>query len=172
MDTGERNAGIALQVIGHIRTPFGAPAGTPIQPAYAAAAEGEVVVAERFAAALDDLEGFERVWLLYWMDRVASFRPHVVPYRDTRERGLFATRSPCRPNPLGLSVVRLLERRGRVLRVADVDMLDDTPLLDIKPYVPAFDAHPTARAGWLDTQGVDRRVADDRFHASAPEGKR
>lgn len=155
---------VTLRRIGRIRTPFTEGRGTPIQPSCAEGAEGEVLVDACFADALDDLEGFERVWLIYWMDRVASFRPHVVPYRDTRERGLFATRSPCRPNPIGISVVRLLGREGGRLRVADVDMLDDTPLLDVKPYVPEFDAHPSAKAGWFDRCGVDRHVADGRFH--------
>lgn len=153
-----------LRVIGRIRTPFVEATGTPIQSAYSDGAEGQVIVDAPFSAALDDLEGFERVWLLYWMDRVAAFKPLVVPYRDTRERGLFATRSPCRPNPIGMSVVRLLRRQGPVLHVADVDILDETPLLDIKPYVPEFDAHPSSRAGWFDACGVDRRVADGRFH--------
>jgi tRNA-Thr(GGU) m(6)t(6)A37 methyltransferase TsaA len=155
---------LAVRAIGRVRTPFVEGKGTPIQPAYAGGAEGQVVVDEPFAGALDDLEGFERVWLVYWMDRATAFRPRVVPYRDTRERGLFATRSPCRPNPIGISVVRLLGREGRVLRVSDVDVLDDTPLIDIKPYVPEFDAHPSSKAGWFDACGADRRVADGRFH--------
>jgi tRNA-Thr(GGU) m(6)t(6)A37 methyltransferase TsaA len=155
---------ISLRTIGRIRTPFRAGNGTPIQPAYARGAEGQVIVDDRFADALDDIEGFERVWLIYWMDRVVAFQPRVVPYRDTHEHGLFATRSPCRPNPIGLSVVRLLSREACVLRIADVDILDDTPLLDIKPYVPEFDAHPSSRAGWFETGGVDCRVADGRFH--------
>jgi tRNA-Thr(GGU) m(6)t(6)A37 methyltransferase TsaA len=154
----------SLRVIGRIRTPFVEAKGTPIQPAYADGAAGQVIVDDLFGAALDDLEGFERVWLLYWMDRVTGFKPRVVPYRDTRERGLFATRSPCRPNPIGISVVRLTRREGHVLHVADVDMLDGTPLLDIKPYVPEFDARPSSRAGWFESCGVDRRVADERFH--------
>jgi tRNA-Thr(GGU) m(6)t(6)A37 methyltransferase TsaA len=157
-------SGIRLRVIGRIRTPFVEATGTPIQPAYARGAEGRVVVDARFAAALDDLKGFERVWLVYWMDQAAAFRPRVVPYRDRQERGLFATRSPCRPNPIGISVVRLKGREGRVLRVADVDIVDNTPLLDIKPYVPEFDAHPSSKAGWLETGEVDRQVADGRFH--------
>jgi tRNA-Thr(GGU) m(6)t(6)A37 methyltransferase TsaA len=166
-DRGEEDgrASFRVQVIGRIRTPFVEVPGTPIQSAYAEGAEGSVLVDEAFARALDDIEGFERVWLIYWMDRASGFQPHVVPYRDTRERGLFATRSPCRPNPIGLSVVRLLGREGARLRVADVDILDDTPLLDIKPYVPGFDAHPSARAGWFEECRVDRRVADGRFHA-------
>jgi tRNA-Thr(GGU) m(6)t(6)A37 methyltransferase TsaA len=168
---GIEQAGLSLRVIGHIQTPFVQASGTPIQPAYAGGAEGTVLVEERYAAALDDLEGFERVWLVYWLDRIdpGAFQPRVVPYRDTRERGLFATRSPCRPNPLGLSVVRLRGREGTLLRVADVDMLDGTPLIDIKPYVPEFDAHPNARAGWFERRAVDCTVADGRFHrAGAP----
>jgi tRNA-Thr(GGU) m(6)t(6)A37 methyltransferase TsaA len=150
--------------IGVIRSPHRAAAGTPIQPSYADSIEGEVVLDPALAPALDDLDGFERVWLIYWLDRAGPFRPRVVPYRDDREHGLFATRSPCRPNPIGLSAVRLLGRAGHVLRVAGLDVLDGTPLLDLKPYVPEFDAHPASRAGWLDQPGVDRRRADDRFH--------
>ena len=160
-----------LKVIGRIRSPFREAAGTPIQPAYAEGVEGQVVLEEPFAEALDDLEGFERVWLVYWMDRAAPFRPRVVPYRDTREHGLFATRSPCRPNPIGLSVVRLLRREGRVLHVAGVDVLDGTPLIDLKPYVPEFDAHPASKAGWFEEAGADRRTADGRFHEPAEPGR-
>ena len=173
MNNGREDTGgsISPRVIGRIRTPFMEASGTPIQPAYSGGTEGRVIVDDLFADALDDIEDFERVWLVYWMDRVASFKPRVVPYRDTRERGLFATRSPCRPNPIGMSVVRLLSRDGCTLRVLDVDILDDTPLLDIKPYVPEFDAHPSSKAGWFETCGVDRRAADERFHAPA-ESKR
>jgi tRNA-Thr(GGU) m(6)t(6)A37 methyltransferase TsaA len=153
-----------LRPIGVIRTPFAVAPGTPIQSRYGREARGEVIVWQPYAAALDDLEGFERIWLIFWLDRAAAFRPRLVPYRDTTERGLFATRAPCRPNPLGLSAVRLLGREGNRLQVADLDMLDNTPLLDIKPYVPEFDAHPDSEAGWLDRCGEDRRVADERFH--------
>jgi tRNA (adenine37-N6)-methyltransferase len=163
-DAKSTEAGLSFRVIGRIHTPFAEANGTPIQPAYADRALGQVIVDAPFSSALDDIEGFERVWLVYWMDRATSFQPRVVPYRDTREHGLFATRSPCRPNPIGLSVVRLLSREDCVLRVADVDILDNTPLLDIKPYVPEFDAHPASKAGWFDTCGVDRRMADGRFH--------
>jgi len=155
-----------IRPIGRVRTPFATESGTPIQSAYARGAKGRVLLDDAFGTALDDIDGFERLWLIYWMHRVVSFRPRVVPYRDTRERGLFATRSPCRPNPIGLSVVRLVRREGCVLHVADVDMLDNSPLLDIKPYVPDFDAHSSSRAGWFDGTAVDRRVADDRFYRS------
>jgi len=159
---------LEIQPIGRIRSAFGRAEDTPIQPAYAEGAAGTVEVEARWAGALDDIEGFERIWLVYWMDRAEGARPKVIPYRDDRERGVFATRSPCRPNPIGLSVVRLIAREGNMLRVADVDVLDGTPLLDVKPYVPAFDAHPGARAGWFDVTSSDRRTADARFHGGSP----
>jgi tRNA-Thr(GGU) m(6)t(6)A37 methyltransferase TsaA len=157
---------IVFRPIGVIRTPHRVAAGTPIQPTYAEESEGEVIVHEDLEPALADIEGFERIWLVYAFDRAGSFEPRVVPYRDTEERGLFATRSPCRPNPIGMSVVRLLGRERNVLRVRGVDILDGTPLIDIKPYVPEFDAHPSSKAGWLDARRNDRRVADDRFHGN------
>jgi tRNA-Thr(GGU) m(6)t(6)A37 methyltransferase TsaA len=162
---------LTLRPIGVIRSPFREAPGTPIQPIYGDEFEGEVVVEESFEAALADLEGFERIWLIYWLHRAGPYQPRVVPYRGTAEHGLFATRSPCRPNPLGLSVVRLVRREGLVLRIAGVDFLDETPLLDLKPYVPAFDAHPGARAGWFDTAAVDCRHADGRFHGNSGDGR-
>jgi tRNA-Thr(GGU) m(6)t(6)A37 methyltransferase TsaA len=157
---------VTFRPIGTIITPFPEAEGTPIQGVYAQGSEGRVILDEAFAPALDDIEGFERLWLVYWMDRVGSYKSKVVPYRDTIEHGLFATRSPSRPNPIGLSVVRFLRREGSVLHVADVDMLNNTPLLDIKPYVSEFDSHPQSRAGWYENAGVDRRHADGRFHDS------
>jgi tRNA-Thr(GGU) m(6)t(6)A37 methyltransferase TsaA len=155
---------LELEPIGVVRSPFLEPAGTPIQPCYADGVEGTVHVRDDIASALDDLDGFDRIWLVYWLHRAGPFRPHVVPYRDVTERGLFATRSPTRPCPIGLSVVRLLGLEGTVLRVSGIDVIDGTPLLDIKPYVPEFDCHPGSAAGWLDRVGADRRVADGRFH--------
>lgn len=155
---------INCRAIGLIRTPFATAAGTPVQPAYGAGVEAVVEIDEAYAAALADIEQFERLWLIYWLDRVGPFVPRVVPYRDRVEHGLFATRSPARPNPIGLSVVRLVERRGCRLHVADIDILDGTPLLDVKPYVPAFDAHPHSGAGWFDATTEQRTVADGRFH--------
>ena len=155
---------IILRSIGVIHTPFKEAKGAPIQGVYADGKSGQVVIDDKYVAALDDIEGFDRLWLIYLMDRVGSFRHRVIPYRDTREHGLFATRSPNRPNAIGLSVVHLLKREGNVLHVTNVDMLDGTPLLDIKPYVPEFDAHPISRAGWFDNPGTDRREADNRFH--------
>lgn len=160
---------IPMRPIGVIRSPHCAPAGTPIQSAYAKEAEGEVVVDEDLEPALADVDAFGRIWLIYCFDRAGPFRARVVPYRDTREHGLFATRAPSRPNPIGMSVVELLGRDGNVLRVRGLDILDGTPLLDLKPYVPEFDAHTPSRAGWLDECGADRHVADGRFHGDPAE---
>jgi tRNA-Thr(GGU) m(6)t(6)A37 methyltransferase TsaA len=161
---GKTGRPINIQVIGTIQTPFKEASGTPIQAVYGQGSEGRVLVNEPFRQALDDIEGFERLWLIYWMDRVDPFKPKVMPYRDNTEHGLFATRSPTRPNPIGLSVVRLIKREGSVLHIADMDILNGTQLLDIKPYIPDFDAYPVSRAGWFDNPGVDRRQADERFH--------
>mgnify|MGYP006296157833 CR=1 FL=1 len=151
--------------IGVIHSPFAEPKGTPIQPSYAREAEGTVEVYLPYREALADLEPFDRMWLLYWFDRAGPFRPQVVPFRDVVSRGLFSTRAPCRPNRIGLSSVRLLSMdiENGILRIGDVDILDGTPLLDIKPYVPTFDSYPSSAAGWLDGQGSPREQADDRF---------
>lgn len=153
-----------VRPIGTIQTPFHEAAGTPIQPAFAHGAEGEVLVFDEFEAGLADLDGFERIWLIYTLDRARPYQLTVVPYLDSVPRGVFATRAPSRPNPIGLSAVRLLARTGTRLRVTELDMLDGTPLLDIKPYVPRFDAHPDSRSGWLPADTSGRGRADDRFH--------
>ncbi|MGB9606461.1 MAG: tRNA (N6-threonylcarbamoyladenosine(37)-N6)-methyltransferase TrmO [Bryobacteraceae bacterium] len=159
------SAGIEMRLkpIGVIRTPFREPAGTPIQPCMSDGAEGQVIVFDEYREGLSDLEGFERIWLLYWFHCASPARLRVQPYLDSQERGLFATRAPCRPNPIGISCVRLLAVEGNVLRIAEVDIVDGTPLLDIKPYVPRFDAYPAARAGWLASARSARCAADDRF---------
>jgi len=155
---------LLLNPIGVIHTPFNEPTGTPIQSGFAGRAAGRVEVFEPYVAGLTDLEGFERIWLLYWLDRAAPWRPSVVPYMDHRPRGLFATRAPSRPNPIGMSCVRLVSVVGDTLHVADVDMLDGTPLLDIKPYAPRFDCYEVGRSGWLDRVSGRDTSADDRFH--------
>lgn len=149
--------------IGVIRSPFTRQAGTPIQPAFARGVRGTLELEPGFAEALQDLEGFQRIWAVYHLDRAAGFRPLVVPYLDREPRGLFATRSPCRPNPIGLSLLELIGVDGTRLEVDGIDVLDGTPLLDIKPYVPAFDAVTPSRAGWFDRAAAARSVADDRF---------
>lgn len=118
---------------------------------------------------LRDLEGFDRLWLIYQFDRASEVQLVVRPYLDTTVRGVFATRSPARPNHIGISMVRLLTVEGSRLHVADVDMLDGTPLLDIKPYVPAFDSFEQSRAGWLNGKSASEVVADGRFEAGNPD---
>ena len=137
-----------LVAIGVIPTPHKQAAGTPVQAALATGVQGTVEVSPEFAAGLRDLDGFERMWLEYWFDRAKPAELVVTPYLDTTPRGLFATRAPCRPNPIGLSWVRLLQVVGNVLQVDGLDILDRTPLLDIKPYRPAFDAFEAKRIGW------------------------
>lgn len=152
-----------LHPIGVIHSQFREPSGTPIQPAMANGAPGQVVVHDEFTPGLSDLAGFERIWLVYWFHRAPPPRLMVVPYRDNVERGLFATRAPCRPNPVGISVVRLEHVRGNTLEVLDVDILDGTPLLDIKPYVPRFDCIKPSASGWLELNQEERAEADGRF---------
>ena len=152
-----------LSEIGRIHSPFKQATGTPIQPYRAAGAPGYVRLRAEFLEGLEGLSGFDRVWLIYWFHRASAAKMRVVPYRNTVAHGLFATRVPARPNTLGMSCVRLLNIEGSILRLADVDILDDTPLLDIKPYVPQYDNYPVQRCGWLDTAPDHHPVADDRF---------
>jgi tRNA-Thr(GGU) m(6)t(6)A37 methyltransferase TsaA len=154
---------LVFRPIGVVRSPYTREEGTPIQPALATGVEGAIELDPAFAPSLADLDGFERVWVLYVFDRARAYRSQVVPYLDEHPRGLFATRAPCRPNPIGMSSLRLLAVSGATLRVADLDILDGTPVLDIKPYVPRFDAFPGARAGWLEAGGSGERHADGRF---------
>jgi len=162
---------ITLRPIGVIRSPHRDPKETPIQSARAEGFQGEVILDEPYVAGLADLEGFERIWLIYFFDRARTWKPRVVPFLDDRERGLFSTRAPARPNAIGLSVVRLLSVSGDTLRVDGIDALDGTPLLDIKPYAPTFDAHPNSRAGWLDSVKGKRKFGDRRFSVSSDDDK-
>jgi len=156
---------IEYRQIGVIRTPYERPENTPIQPAGASGERGEVEVFEEYREGLNDLDGFSHIILLYHFHLSRGFELRVVPYMDTRLRGVFATRAPKRPNPIGLSIVRLEGIEDGTLHVRDVDILDGTPLLDIKPYVPEFDGHTEVRTGWLEglRQTVGWRKADDRF---------
>ena len=137
----------------------------PIQPAAGKGSTAQVEVYPAFQPGLKDLDGFSHVVLLYHFHRNRSFRLQVVPFMDDQERGVFATRAPSRPNGIGLSVVELVRIENGVLHIRNVDMLDGTPLLDIKPYVPAFEPETEIRTGWLTEVGktVHRRLSDDRF---------
>jgi tRNA-Thr(GGU) m(6)t(6)A37 methyltransferase TsaA len=151
--------------IGIIHTPFTDLENMPIQPAGAVGVKGTVEVFEDFQAGLKDLDGFSHIILVYCFHRSRSFDLHVVPFLDSEPRGLFATRAPKRPNPIGLSVVRLDKIEDGVLHIQNVDILDSTPLLDIKPEVPEFDAQADVRIGWLEKarKNVSIRKSDGRF---------
>jgi tRNA-Thr(GGU) m(6)t(6)A37 methyltransferase TsaA len=156
---------IEFKPIGTIRTPFRKTEGMPVQPVGAAGVKGTVEVFEEFAEGLKDLGGFSHIMLLYHFHQSTGYKLTVTPFLDTQPRGLFATRAPKRPNGIGLSVVRLLRVEGATLHVENVDILDGTPLLDIKPYVPEFDQQVDIRTGWLEAvkdKAKDRK-ADRRF---------
>jgi tRNA-Thr(GGU) m(6)t(6)A37 methyltransferase TsaA len=136
-----------MKPIGVIHSPFREKAQTPIQPTRSQA-RGQVEVFPEYAPGLQDLEGFSHIYLLYAFHLSDSYKLKVQPFLDDELHGLFATRYPCRPNPIGLSVVRLLARRDNILEIDGVDVLDRTPLLDIKPYVPDFDVRTEVKTGW------------------------
>jgi tRNA-Thr(GGU) m(6)t(6)A37 methyltransferase TsaA len=156
---------ITFRSIGIIHSPFHDLAEMPIQPSGEASAPGTVEVYPEFSAGLKDLEGFSHILLIYYLHKVSRMQLTVVPFLDSEPRGIFATRAPLRPNPIGLSVVRLTKIEGNLLTVDQLDVLDDTPLLDIKPYVPEFDDRPDVHIGWLEqVKGkVKSTRSDDRF---------
>lgn len=156
---------IELTPIGIIHSPFRNPAGSPIQPSGAKGVKGSIEIFEEYRAGLRDLEGFSHIYLLYHFHRSTGYNLSVVPFMDTRPRGLFATRAPKRPNPIGLSIVRLDKVEDGRLYIQNVDVLDGTPLLDIKPFAPQFDAQQEVRAGWLEqiTSNVAEAKSDERF---------
>jgi tRNA-Thr(GGU) m(6)t(6)A37 methyltransferase TsaA len=140
-----------MRPIGVIHSPFTDKKQTPIQPSRSQAV-GQVEVYPEFAEGLQDVEGLSHVILLYVFHCSSGYTLRVKPFLDDALHGLFATRYPCRPNPIGLSIVRLIARHGNVLEIEGVDMLDGTPLLDIKPYVPDFDVRLDTRVGWYETR--------------------
>ena len=151
---------IAYTPIGIIHSEHKVPERTPIQPVYSQGCVGRVEVFPEYAPGLRDVEGFSHLYLLYHFHQERAPRLLVMPFLQDVERGVFATRAPCRPNPIGLSIVRLLRRDGNVLHVNDLDILDGTPLLDIKPYTARFDQIETTRDGWHSE--VDEETARQR----------
>ena len=154
-----------ITAIGTIHSPFSDPKGMPIQPSGAAGVKGTVEVLEKYKPGLKDLGGFSHLILLYVFHCSQGYDLEVMPFMDNVPRGLFSTRAPKRPNPIGLSVVKLDRVENRVLHISNVDILDGTPLIDIKPYVPKFDQPKEVRTGWLaDSKGeVTTKKSDDRF---------
>jgi tRNA-Thr(GGU) m(6)t(6)A37 methyltransferase TsaA len=154
-----------FQSIGVVHSPFQDPEGMPIQPGTGQGARGTIVLEPALTPGLQDLEGFSHLILVYYFHQAGEYQLQVKPFLDDTKRGLFATRAPRRPNPIGISVVRLLGIEDNVLQVQDLDILDGTPLLDIKPYVPEFDRQEEVRIGWLEKQRgrIPGKLSDDRF---------
>ncbi len=165
-----------MQDIGVLRTPFAEPMDMPIQPSGARGTKGEAIIEDVFVEGLSDLDGFSHCILLYCFHKTGPAQLRVTPFLDTQPRGVFATRAPCRPNHIGLSVVRIMGVEENRVLLEDVDMLDGSPLLDIKPFVPSFDVPNTGsqgdsdagsavRIGWLEATHDDAKnaLADSRF---------
>ena len=156
---------ITYTPIGYIRSPFDDTDEMPIQPAGARGVKGSVEIEKEYKDGLDDLEGFSHIILICHLHLSAGYELKVVPFMDEVTRGLFSTRAPRRPNPIGLSVVRLLKIEENILFIENVDMIDGTPVLDIKPYIPSVDAVENPVTGWIDEleNGNFTRLSDDRF---------
>lgn len=156
---------INYKPIGIIYSPFKEVEGTPIQPTGAAGIKGTIEVFEEYYTGLNDLDGFSHIILIYHFHLSEGYSLEVQPFLDEEARGVFATRSPLHPNPIGISIVRLVEVKGSTLHIEDVDIIDSTPLLDIKPYVPDFDHRSGVLTGWLAEKSSDVREkkADRRF---------
>jgi len=158
---------IVYKPVGIIHSPFKNPKGMPIQPTGAEGVAGTVEVFQEYCTGLKDIEGFSHIILIYHfhLSDGYSCSLEVRPYMDKNTHGVFATRIPGRPNPIGISVVRYVKVEGCMLHIQDVDILDGTPLLDIKPYVPDFDSRMTKRIGWLSgkSSNVYKKRSDGRF---------
>ena len=157
-----------LTQIGTIYSPFSDPKEMPIQPASTLGITGKVVLEPKYQEGLKDLDGFSHIILLYYFHLSSGCNLSLIPFLDDESHGVFATRAPCRPNPIGLSVLRLETIDGLTLHVSNIDIVDGTPLLDIKPFVPTFDCPPDATIGWLSDKldYVRGSRSDDRFLGS------
>ena len=158
---------IELQPIGIIHSPFKDIKGMPIQPSGAHGTEGLVEILPPYIDGLQDLVGFSHIILLYHFHKTDRVDLVVTPFLDSKPRGVFATRAPTRPNPIGLSIVELNGIEHNKLHISNVDILDGTPLLDIKPYIPEFDHYPDVEVGWLSSSEKESqpKVSDDRFRS-------
>jgi len=140
---------IEYRPIGIIHTPYKTPEGTPIQPAASEGINADIELFPEYADGLDDLAGFSHIYLLYHFHLSKKFSLKVKPFLDDEVHGLFATRAPSRPNAIGLSIVRLTRIEHNMLHVENIDVIDGTPLLDIKPYIPKFDVWEVDKIGWI-----------------------
>ena len=141
---------VTYQPVGKVKSPHKQPKGTPIQPPAAEGTEGRIELLPRYKDGLKDLDGFSHLILLYHFHLMDKVTMQAKPFMEDEEHGIFAIRAPSRPNPIGLSIVRLVDIEENVLHIKDVDIVDGTPLLDIKPYIPGFDEREEVRIGWLE----------------------
>ena len=146
---------IQFTPIGLIHSSHTVAENTPIQPCYATDCKGHVEIYPQYAEGLQDIEGYSHIYLIFCLHQAAAMRLMVKPFLQDTERGVFATRAPCRPNPIGMSIVQLLARDGNILHISGVDILDKSPLLDIKPYSHRFDCIENTRNGWQDDVAED-----------------
>ena len=156
---------IEFKSIGIIQTPFNDTKGMPIQPSGAKGRKGTVEIFSEYEDGLKDLDGFSHIILLYYFHMSKGFKLHVVPFLDSELRGIFSTRAPKRPNPIGLSIVKLIKIEGKKIYIENVDILDKTPLLDIKPYIPEFEEREEVCTGWFKKTKkiVSEKKSDERF---------
>jgi tRNA-Thr(GGU) m(6)t(6)A37 methyltransferase TsaA len=154
-----------FEPIGTVHTPFNSRKGMPIQPTGGRGVKGRVELHKDFLEGLQDLTGFSHIILIYHFHRSGAYKLTVQPFLDNKPHGVFATRAPSRPNAIGLSVVRLTDIRENILEIEDVDILNGTPLLDIKPYIDEFDRHFSQKQGWLsdNAKKARRSKSDERF---------
>ncbi|MBA7690729.1 tRNA (adenine(37)-N6)-methyltransferase [subsurface metagenome] len=142
---------IIFHPIGVIHSPHKVMSKTPIQPVFCSDIKGTVVLDAEYADGLKDLQGFSHIYLFYYFHQSQKTCLRLKPYLSDQEHGIFATRAPHRPNKLGMSLVRLMKIKDTILHVKDIDILDGTPLFDIKPYIQRFDSRENTRSGWQDT---------------------
>lgn len=156
---------IEYQPIGIIHTPFTELQNIPIQPKYAGGIEGKVEIFPQYAEGLQDLSGFSHIILLFHLHRSEGYKLKVIPYLDDHSRGVFATHAPKRPNPIGLSIVKLKRIEGNILHIENPDMLDGTPLLNIKPYILEFQDDAKVKSGWVEEVKIksEKTRSDNRF---------
>lgn len=157
---------LTINPIGIIHTPFNNINGMPIQPLAAKGVLGYIELFSEYIEGLTDLEGFSHITLLYHLHKINGYDLITKPFMDTKEHGIFATKSPKRPNAIGLSTVKLLEIENNIIHIEMVDMLDESPLIDIKPFFAKFDNRRNTKAGWLDNQDnipIKRLRSDERF---------
>jgi len=156
---------IELQSIGLIHTPFKNKEGMPIQPTGAKNVRGTIEINNEFIEGLKDLDGFSHIILIYHFHKLKEYQLTVTPFMDDKPHGVFSTRAPKRPNHIGLSVVKLNKIEGNTIYIENIDVLDKTPLLDIKPFIPDVDNVKVEKLGWLEGKSdkMAGKKSDRRF---------